>query len=128
MNPAAGGGRSRKLLGPALERLRAGGIEIEVAETQGAGDATELRATPTGAGHRKFIAVGGDGTSYEIVNGLFPEASAGERADAGISAAGHGQFFSARFQRSRRGACDRIADSQAERRPAMCCACGIATA
>src|SRR4029077_15571875 len=25
-------------------------------------------------GRRKFIAVGGDGTSYEIVNGLFPEA------------------------------------------------------
>ena len=25
VNPAAGGGRSRKMLGPALERLRAGG-------------------------------------------------------------------------------------------------------
>jgi diacylglycerol kinase (ATP) len=25
-------------------------------------------------GYRRFIAVGGDGTSYEIVNGLFPEA------------------------------------------------------
>ena len=30
-----------------------------------------------GRGRRRFIAVGGDGTSYEVVNGLFPEAGAG---------------------------------------------------
>ena len=37
VNPAAGGGQSRKLLGPALQRLRAGGMEIEVAETRASG-------------------------------------------------------------------------------------------
>ena len=37
VNPAAGGGRSRKMLGSALERLRAGGVTVDVAETQGPG-------------------------------------------------------------------------------------------
>lgn len=75
MNPAAGGGRSQKLLGPALERLRAGGIEVEVAATRAAGDATRIAREAYQRGVRHFIAVGGDGTSYEVVNGLFPEAA-----------------------------------------------------
>jgi diacylglycerol kinase (ATP) len=88
VNPAAGGGRSRKMLGPALERLRAGGIAIEVAETQSSGDATQVARKAYGRGLRKFIAVGGDGTSYEVVNGLFPEASAGSRSNAGKAGEG----------------------------------------
>ena len=74
VNPAAGGGRCRKLIGPALERLRAGGIQVEVRETNAPGEATEIARSAYAQGHRRFIAVGGDGTSYEIVNGLFPEA------------------------------------------------------
>jgi len=46
------------MLGPALERLRAGGVEVEVAETQGCGMRRESRARLTGAS-QKFIAVGG---------------------------------------------------------------------
>jgi YegS/Rv2252/BmrU family lipid kinase len=75
VNPAAGGGKTRKLLGPALERLRAGGIEITTAETTAAGQATAIAREAYGRGIRHFIAVGGDGTSYEVVNGLFPEAA-----------------------------------------------------
>jgi diacylglycerol kinase (ATP) len=74
INPAAGGGRCRKLVPPALERLRSGGIHIDTVETTYSGHATELAKQGYSAGYRKFIAVGGDGTSYEIVNGLFPQA------------------------------------------------------
>ncbi|MGA9542336.1 MAG: YegS/Rv2252/BmrU family lipid kinase [Candidatus Sulfotelmatobacter sp.] len=93
VNPAAGGGRSRKLLGPALERMRAGGVEVDVVETQGAGDATRIAREAYGRGQRRFIAVGGDGTSYEVVNGLFPEASAGERPTLGFLPLGTGNSF-----------------------------------
>jgi diacylglycerol kinase (ATP) len=72
VNPAAGGGRCRKLVGPALDRLRAGGIDLKVVETGSPGEATTLVRLAYAQGHRKFIAVGGDGTSYEVVNGLFP--------------------------------------------------------
>jgi diacylglycerol kinase (ATP) len=73
INPAAGGGRCGERVGAALDRLRAAGIALETAETSAAGHATQIAREAYGRGYRKFLAVGGDGTSYEIVNGLFPE-------------------------------------------------------
>lgn len=74
VNPAAGFGKCAKLLGPALDKLRAGRIEFDVVETSHAGHATEIARNAYRDGYRSFIAVGGDGTSFEIVNGLFPQA------------------------------------------------------
>ncbi|MGC1451885.1 MAG: diacylglycerol kinase family protein [Candidatus Sulfotelmatobacter sp.] len=93
VNPAAGGGRTRKLLGPALERLRAGGIQVQVAETHAPGEATEMAREAYARGVREFIAVGGDGTSYEIVNGLYPQALGGERPILGFLPLGTGNSF-----------------------------------
>jgi diacylglycerol kinase (ATP) len=93
VNPAAGGGRSRKLLGPALERLKAGGLEVKVAATGAAGQATEIAREAYGRGVRNFIAVGGDGTSYEVVNGLYPQALGGERPTLGFLPLGTGNSF-----------------------------------
>lgn len=76
VNPAAGGGRCSKLAPAALDRLRAAGVSLEVAETHASGDATALARDAFRAGLRNFLAVGGDGTSYEIVNGIFPESAA----------------------------------------------------
>ena len=42
VNPAAGGGRCRKLVPEALDRLRAGGIKVEAVETTGPGQATHM--------------------------------------------------------------------------------------
>ncbi|HEX5083926.1 MAG TPA: diacylglycerol kinase family protein [Blastocatellia bacterium] len=75
VNPAAGFGKCAKLLGPALDRLRASGLRFDVAETKRAGHGIEIARNAWREGYRKFIAVGGDGTSFEIVNGLFPEAA-----------------------------------------------------
>jgi YegS/Rv2252/BmrU family lipid kinase len=73
INPAAGGGRCGERVGAALDRLRAAGLVLETAETHAAGEATRIARDAYQHGYRKFLAVGGDGTSYEIVNGLFPE-------------------------------------------------------
>jgi diacylglycerol kinase (ATP) len=93
VNPAAGGGRSRKLLGPALQRLRSNGVAVDVEETRGVGDATRIAREAYATGRRNFIAVGGDGTSYEVVNGLFPEATAGDRPTLGFLPLGTGNSF-----------------------------------
>jgi diacylglycerol kinase (ATP) len=97
LNPAAGGGRSRKLLGPALDRLRAGGIEVKVASTRGPGDASAIVADAYARGTRHFIAIGGDGTAFEIVNGLYPQALNGERPTLGFLPLGTGNSFLREF-------------------------------
>jgi diacylglycerol kinase (ATP) len=88
INPAAGGGRCGKLVGPTLERLRAAGIALETAETSAAGDGTRIARDAYGRGYRKFLAVGGDGTSYEVVNGLFPDAQSASGNQENIPALG----------------------------------------
>ncbi|MFB3127870.1 MAG: diacylglycerol kinase family protein [Candidatus Acidiferrales bacterium] len=93
VNPAAGGGRCGKLAGPALEKLRAAGVELEVIETRTPGQATRFVRDACRAGYRRFIAVGGDGTAYEIVNGLFPGAEGGERSTLGFLPLGTGNSF-----------------------------------
>ena len=97
VNPAAGGGRSRKLLAPALEKLRAGGIEVELALTNTSGDATRIARDAYERGTRNFIAVGGDGTAYEVVNGLYPQALSAERPTLAFLPLGTGKFSRVRL-------------------------------
>jgi diacylglycerol kinase (ATP) len=66
---------------------------VQVAETRGAADATEIARAAYAGGVRHFIAVGGDGTSYEIVNGLFPQALGGDRPTLGFLPLGTGNSF-----------------------------------
>ena len=93
VNPAAGGGRSSKLLGPALQRLHDAGIEVRVATTRSVGHATEIARDAYSRGTRNFIAVGGDGTSYEVVNGLFPQAAGSEAPLLAFLPLGTGNSF-----------------------------------
>jgi diacylglycerol kinase (ATP) len=93
VNPAAGGGRCGPQAAAALDKLRAAGLEFEVRETHARGEATSLARDAYAAGWRNFIAVGGDGTAYEIVNGLFPAAATGERAALGFLPLGTGNSF-----------------------------------
>ena len=93
VNPAAGGGRCGRMAKDALEKLRAAGVELQVSETTGPGQAAALARAAYACGCRQFIAVGGDGTACEIVNGLFPEAATGERAALGFLPLGTGNSF-----------------------------------
>jgi diacylglycerol kinase (ATP) len=93
VNPAAGGGRCGELAGAALERVRETGIELDVAFTSRPGEATDLVRHAYHRGCWNFLAVGGDGTSYEIVNGLFPEAESGGRPALGFLPLGTGNSF-----------------------------------
>lgn len=80
MNPAAGGGACGKRAPAALQRLRDAGIQVEVATTRAAGEAEKIARAAYAAGQREFIAVGGDGTGYEVLNGLFDASDPRERA------------------------------------------------
>ena len=93
VNPAAGGGRCGKLAPAALERLRSAGLSLEVRETRAPSEAAVLANAAYADGYRNFIAVGGDGTGFEIVNGLFPAAATDGRAALGFLPLGTGNSF-----------------------------------
>jgi diacylglycerol kinase (ATP) len=93
VNPAAGAGRCGKLSGPALDRLRSNGITLEIVRTSRPREGVKLVREAYRQGFRKFLAVGGDGTSHEIVNGLFPEATHSGRPTLAFLPLGTGNSF-----------------------------------
>src|SRR3989440_9681397 len=71
-NPNAGNGGSgrRRTLDAARHIFAAGGIESELAETNGPGHATEMALRAASEGRGLVIACGGDGTLNEVINGF----------------------------------------------------------
>jgi diacylglycerol kinase (ATP) len=101
VNRAAGGGRAGKLAAATLDRLRASGITVDAVNTSGPGDATRIAREGYANGYRGFISVGGDGTGFEIVNGLFPEAlKSSERVALGFLPLGTGNSFLRDFSKN----------------------------
>jgi len=70
VNPAAGGGRSERAWPRVREALTRAGLDFDWAATRAAGDAIRLAREGARAGHRLVVAVGGDGTVNEVVNGV----------------------------------------------------------
>lgn len=92
VNPRAGGGRSGKLAHAAIAKLRPAVSALDVIASTAPGHATSLAREAFEQGYRKFIAVGGDGTAHEIINGLFPAAQGAEVA-LGFLPLGTGNSF-----------------------------------
>ena len=92
VNPSAGGGRCGRCAHDALRELRTHGLSLEVHHTSGPGHASELAREGFADGHRHFLSVGGDGTSYEVINGIFPNES-GERPTIAMLPLGTGNSF-----------------------------------
>ncbi len=93
VNPAAGGGKSANLAGETLAQLRQSGLAVDVIATTSSGHASELAAEAYAHGYRRFIAVGGDGTAHEILNGLFGRAKPQDRISLGFLPLGTGNSF-----------------------------------
>ena len=94
-NPSAGGRRSSRQLDALRRALDAGGLDHEVLATAGPGDATRLAGQALGSGGRFLVAVGGDGTVHEVMNGMLDGAGrpVAEGAVLGVVAAGSGCDF-----------------------------------
>jgi YegS/Rv2252/BmrU family lipid kinase len=88
VNPAAGGGRGARRVRELVGRLP--GAQIRT--TNGPGDATALARAAVREGAEVVVAAGGDGTLFEVVNGLLP-GNGGARPALGILAVGTGNSF-----------------------------------
>lgn len=70
-NPHAGAGRVGRELEAVERELTALGLDYSIEVTAGPGDATRLATAALDEGIRYLVAVGGDGTVQEVVNGMF---------------------------------------------------------
>jgi diacylglycerol kinase (ATP) len=93
-NPRAGRGRVGQEL-PEIERqMIAHRLPYRILETDGPGHATRLARAALESGNRFLVAVGGDGTVHEVVNGMLEgDRPVAEDAVLGVVAAGSGCDF-----------------------------------
>jgi diacylglycerol kinase (ATP) len=76
VNPAGGYGRVKKRWPRLEQQLREAGVRFEPVFTEYRGHATELARQAIEKGHRHILAVGGDGTNNETVNGILQQTAA----------------------------------------------------
>lgn len=87
-NPIAGSGRSRKIGRRIQQILEEKGLPCHMEETQYPGHAAILAQQAQEAGAETVLAIGGDGTAYEVAQGLV-----GSPCALGIIPAGTGNDF-----------------------------------
>ncbi len=71
VNPASGGGRTGRRWPEVESRIRAAGVDFDVATTTRPLEATEIARRAVREGRPVVAAAGGDGTLNEVLNGFF---------------------------------------------------------
>lgn len=94
VNPLAGRGKVSRAIPEMIDHLEQRGLEYELRETDGPGHATEITRGALLEGKRFVVAVGGDGTIHEVVNGMLKDdRPIIEEPVLGVVAAGTGCDF-----------------------------------
>jgi diacylglycerol kinase (ATP) len=92
-NPVSGGGRGLSLLPVVRRTLESEGVRYVAGTTGGRWHAAQLARSAVEGGCSAVIAIGGDGTLFEVINGvMFPGEGAGDTA-IGLIMAGRGSDF-----------------------------------
>ncbi|MFN2388840.1 MAG: diacylglycerol kinase family protein [Actinomycetota bacterium] len=93
-NPRSGRGSVERALPEVIERLEARDLAYEVRRTEGRGHASAIARDALHQGKRFVVAMGGDGTIHEVVNGMIEDDRAIDPgAVLGVVAAGSGSDF-----------------------------------
>ncbi len=88
INPVAGNGLAIRIGEKVMETLKSRGVACEAFYTAAPGHATVLAKESAGRGAQTVLAVGGDGTAYEVASGLYHTKTA-----LGLIPAGTGNDF-----------------------------------
>ena len=93
VNPAAGHGRGKKVFEGLEPRLRESfpGLEVRVSERPG--HAVEIGREAARAAYDRILCLGGDGTPYEVLNGLYADGRPTRLPEIGQIPAGTGNSF-----------------------------------
>jgi len=88
LNPHAKGGKASKYVGRLEELLKTKGVSFKIHETTKPKEATEIAKKLSASGATDIVAVGGDGTVHEVLNGIDCE-----KVNFGIIPLGSGNDF-----------------------------------
>ena len=78
LNPNSGGGRTRNRVGTIIDAIERAGLAADMVFTTHRGHGIELAEEAIDAGREFLVACGGDGTVFEVANGILGK-GAGER-------------------------------------------------
>ncbi len=96
VNPISGRGNGERIIPLIQEKLRNLGVDYDLVRTERPFHAVELARQAAVDGYDVVVAVGGDGTSNEVVNGLMQakqDGHDGHQMAMGVLAAGRGNDF-----------------------------------
>jgi len=93
VNPTAARGQVRQRAGDILGLLSDRGMNFDVEYTREPGEGIELARAAVEAGYGTVVAMGGDGTSQEVINGLMQAPHADPAGTLGIVPLGSGNDF-----------------------------------
>jgi len=94
VNPIAGRGAGKRAVPLVEQTLRGYGLDFDIVHTEYPWHATELTQQAVTKGYDIVVAVGGDGTANEVLNGLMLARQAGEGSAAmGVLCVGRGNDF-----------------------------------
>jgi diacylglycerol kinase (ATP) len=94
VNPASGAGRAARLRPRLAAALGRADLAFDFSETAAPGDAERLAARAVADGYRRLLAVGGDGTMNELVNGMLASGVPSTHCLVAAAAGGTGNDWS----------------------------------
>jgi diacylglycerol kinase (ATP) len=97
VNPASANGSTRRAWPEIAHRAAAAGLEGETLFSEGPGGIAKVAARAAGMGAKRAVAVGGDGTVNEAVNGLL-NVGAGKEVELAVIPRGTGTDFVRTFR------------------------------
>jgi len=93
VNPVAAGGKTAQVWPQIEKQLHSLGVDFEYRLTEAPGHATDLAREGVAQGYEMVVAVGGDGTVNEVVNGLMAPGGTRAQATLGVVITGRGSDF-----------------------------------
>lgn len=111
VNFKAGKGQGAAVAEKTRARFRTSGIQLELFETNYPGHATEIAKKHVLSGNKEFLCMGGDGTLYEVINGLCANGSIPD-VKLGIVPIGTGNSFLKDFNNHTMNLADKIVQNK----------------
>jgi YegS/Rv2252/BmrU family lipid kinase len=92
-NPAAGKGKGKKNFDTIFSTLSEKFENLEFKKSEYPGHIVEISKNAVKDGCQRIISIGGDGTPFEVINGIYADGKPGQEIELGMIPAGTGNSF-----------------------------------